>query len=379
MVIDLPTLIVMTLVNMFIALVAALFVWRVNRPMAGLSTMAGGLGVICISFAIAFFAKPFVGKAASWFGNLGMILGMLIILHGTRQFRGFYRLPSWILVSLGAPFAVAQTYFFFVHDSKPIRHSVFAVTIAAICFAGAWTMSCRMARDDRFTYCVSALGLMIYGSVQTMRAVWVLLPGQEGAADKGLLPTITLLTLNVCLIGCLLGLSTATNLRLRKRIEKLAFCDPLTGLPNRRTFDERLDLVHAHSIATGSPVALIYVDLDRFKTINDRFGHAAGDMALKEAAERLQSAVHPDDCLARIGGDEFVVLTERFSIRADVLELVIRLQHSLRDPINVAGSPVYLSVSCGIAFYPEDVADTYDLIRKADAGMYIEKRMAALG
>ncbi len=376
---DLPTLIVMTLLNMVIALIAAVFVWRVNRPMTGLTTMAAGLSLICFSFAIAFFAKPLVGKAASWFGNTGMVFGLLLILHGTRQFRGFRRLPFWVMACMVLPFVVAQTYVTFVHDIKPLRHTLFALTIAVICFAGAWTMSCRMPREDRFTYGVSALGLLVYGSVQTLRAVWVLLPGQESSTEHGWLPTLTLLTLNVCLIGCLFGLSTATNLRLRKRIEKLAFCDPLTGLPNRRTFDERLALVHTRSIVTGLPVALIYVDLDRFKAINDRFGHDAGDGALKEVARRLQSVVHPDDCLARVGGDEFLVLTERFATRPDVLALVERLQSSLLEPIMVAGAPVTLSISCGMAFYPEDVGDTSDLIRQADAGMYVVKRMAALG
>ncbi len=379
MFLDIPTLIVMTLVNMVIASIAAIFVWRVNRPMAGLSTMASGLGVICLSFGIAFFAKPLLGKSASWLGNIGMIAGTLVILHGTRQFRGFGKLASWLAVLMGLPFVVAETYFMFVQDMKPLRHALFALTIAVICFAGAWTMSCRVAREDRFIYGISALGLLLYGGMQTVRAVWVLLPGQGSATDKGWLPTLTLLILNVCLIGCLFGLSTATNLKLRKRIEKLAFCDPLTGLPNRRTFDERLDLAHSRSVATGSCVALIYVDLDRFKTVNDRFGHDAGDLALKQVADRLSAVVHLDDCLARVGGDEFVVLTERFSTRADVLALMARLQNCMREPIDVSGAPIFLTLSCGMAFYPEDVSSTSDLIREADAGMYVVKRMAALG
>lgn len=379
MFLDIPTLIVMTLVNMAIASVAAIFVWRVNRPMAGLSTMASGLGMICVSFGIAFFAKPLMGKSASWTGNIGMIVGTLVILHGTRQFRGFSRVPLWMTVLMGLPFLTAETYFVFVQDVKPLRHALFALTVAVICFAGAWTMSCRVAREDRFIYGITTLGLLLYGGMQTVRAVWVLLPGQGSATDKGWLPTLTLLILNVCLIGCLFGLSTATNLKLRKRIEKLAFRDPLTGLPNRRTFDERLDLAHSRALATGACVALLYVDLDRFKTVNDRFGHDAGDLALKQVAERLQAVVHLDDCLARVGGDEFVVLTERFTTRTDVLALMARLQGCMREPLDVAGSPIFLSLSCGMAFYPEDVSSTSDLIREADAGMYIVKRMAALG
>ncbi len=379
MFLDIPTLIVMTLVNMVIASVAAIFVWRVNRPMAGLSTMANGLAVICMSFGIAFFAKPLLGKSAPWLGNVGMIVGTLVILYGTRQFRGFGRLPTWMMVAIGLPFVAAETYFRLVQDFKPLRHALFALTIAVICFAGAWTMSCRVAREDRFIYGITTIGLLLYGGMQTVRAVWVLLPGQESATDKGWLPTLTLLILNICLIGCLFGLSTATNLKLRKRIEKLAFCDPLTGLPNRRTFDERLDLAHARALATGSCVALIYVDLDRFKAVNDRFGHDAGDLALKQVADRLRSVVHPDDCLARVGGDEFVVLTERFTSRVDVLALMARLQGCMREPLDVKGTPIFLTLSCGMAFYPEDVSSTSDLIREADAGMYVVKRMAALG
>lgn len=169
----------------------------------------------------------------------------------------------------------------------------------------------------------------------------------------------------------------SANEELRKR----AFEDPLTGLPNRMLFEDRM--VHAlqrHARAAEQiserkvgKVAVLFVDLDGFKPVNDSLGHAAGDEVLKEAAARLRAVARDVDTVARIGGDEFVLLMEDVPSLADCVSLASRLIAALTAPLEVAGRRVALSGSVGIAAYPDHGAGEH-LLKHADAAMYTAKR-----
>jgi len=169
----------------------------------------------------------------------------------------------------------------------------------------------------------------------------------------------------------------SANEELRRR----AFQDPLTGLPNRMLFEDRLaHALQRHARAaeqiserTLGKVAVLFVDLDGFKPVNDSMGHAAGDTVLNEAARRLREAARDADTVARIGGDEFVLLMEDVSSVADCASLARRLIAALTAPLEVAGRRVALSGSVGIAIYP-DHGDADKLLLNADAAMYTAKR-----
>jgi diguanylate cyclase (GGDEF)-like protein len=169
----------------------------------------------------------------------------------------------------------------------------------------------------------------------------------------------------------------SANEELRRR----AFQDPLTGLPNRMLFEDRLaHALHRHartgeqiSERNAGKVAVLFIDLDGFKPVNDSMGHAVGDMVLKEAADRLLRAARDADTVARIGGDEFVLLMEDVSSLADCVSLARRLIASLTAPLEVAGRRVALSGSVGIAAYP-DHGSGDKLLLHADAAMYTAKR-----
>ncbi|MEO1064282.1 MAG: diguanylate cyclase [Actinomycetota bacterium] len=152
------------------------------------------------------------------------------------------------------------------------------------------------------------------------------------------------------------------------RLTRLAFQDPVTGLLNRTGFDDRLRAL----LEVGGPLSLIYVDLDRFKAINDVFGHEAGDEALREAARRLASAVRPQDLLARLGGDEFVATLA--GVEAEqALAVGERLAHALGQGFRLGEEHVELGGSLGVAVRrPGEGAG--DLLRRADAAMYRAKR-----
>jgi diguanylate cyclase (GGDEF)-like protein len=176
----------------------------------------------------------------------------------------------------------------------------------------------------------------------------------------------------------------AANEQLRSANDELhrrAFSDPLTNLPNRLLFEDRL--AHALSRVDRSQervggrksekLGVLFIDLDGFKPVNDTFGHAAGDTVLKEAAARLRLVARDSDTVARVGGDEFLLLVEDAGGAADCLTLAGRLVHALRQPYEVAGREIRISCSVGVVVYP-DQGQKDKLVANADAAMYSAKR-----
>ena len=154
-----------------------------------------------------------------------------------------------------------------------------------------------------------------------------------------------------------------------RRLDTLAFSDALTGLPNRARFMSALET----SIASDVPFALHYVDLDRFKDINDRFGHGTGDAVLKIAAERLSSCTRVNDVVARLGGDEFAIVQAGPLSRDSARLVACRIVESLAQPIVVDGVEHRIGASVGIALYPPDGMDARTLRDAADSALYRAK------
>jgi len=165
--------------------------------------------------------------------------------------------------------------------------------------------------------------------------------------------------------------------RAEQQIKALADYDNLTKLPNRRLFTERFDAAICQARQFNSKLAALFVDLDRFKQINDTQGHSAGDALLCEVAERLNRCVRSGegsgDMVARLGGDEFVVLLTQVSDAQQSYAVAERILVALRKPFMLAGHENFISASVGVAQYPEDGDDTDSLLRNADAAMYSVK------
>ena len=156
------------------------------------------------------------------------------------------------------------------------------------------------------------------------------------------------------------------------RIEQLAFYDSLTGLPNRALFLDRLEQTLASSKRHGGQGAILFLDLDRFKEINDSLGHAVGDMALVEVSRRFQAVSRKEETLARLGGDEFVLIAENADHQTAV-RIASRLQRVLSEPLDLMGQAYSVGASIGIAFYPADGTTSEDLIKRTDIAMYQAK------
>jgi len=156
----------------------------------------------------------------------------------------------------------------------------------------------------------------------------------------------------------------------RTALRKEATLDPLTGLANRRLFYDRLRQAIRHAHRYGGKVGILYVDLDRFKEINDRHGHHVGDAVLTEVARRLTSSIRDSDSVARLGGDEFVVLLEEVQGRQDCFAAAHKIEQALNAGTSFYGLDVEIAASIGQALYPDDGTDEDALIRAADDSMY---------
>jgi len=177
----------------------------------------------------------------------------------------------------------------------------------------------------------------------------------------------------------LLGITREINelKRAEMTLEHLATHDTLTGLPNRYLMFDRLNqlLVRAERYETG--FAVLFIDLDGFKRINDSRGHDVGDLVLRGVADRLSQSVRAADTVARIGGDEFVILVEALRAGHDATALAQKIQAALGKPFSLPGGDATVTVSVGIGLYPEDGRDAEELLKAADVAMYRAKRETA--
>lgn len=175
----------------------------------------------------------------------------------------------------------------------------------------------------------------------------------------------------------------ARDITERKRAEETAvfhaFHDSLTGLPNRTIFRDHLDLALAQAGRSGRNTAVLFIDLDRFKVVNDTYGHVLGDQILRQAAWRLRHCLRGGDTLSRIGGDEFTALVPELRSAADAEVVARKMVNALAEPFHLGEAEFSTTVSVGIAMYPEHGSNADELIRHADLAMYQVKRRGKNG
>ncbi len=159
-----------------------------------------------------------------------------------------------------------------------------------------------------------------------------------------------------------------------ERLRYLALHDPLTELPNRTLLQDRLIMACAAADRNSEQVAMLFIDLDRFKAINDSLGHIAGDCVLQEVARRLKSLFRSVDTVCRLSGDEFLVVITGVSRREDVTAAARKMVEELRTEMTVEGTVLSVSASVGIAVYPHDGSELESLIRSSDSAMYYSKQ-----
>ena len=163
--------------------------------------------------------------------------------------------------------------------------------------------------------------------------------------------------------------------RAEEQIEYQAYHDALTGLPNRLLFRDRLTIALAHAKRQQTPVAVMFLDLDRFKFVNDTLGHSLGDELLRAVAARLRTVLREGDTIARMGGDEFTVLLTDLTSPTDAAKIAQKLLDTVAHPIRVEGHELYATTSIGIALFPSDGDTAEALLQNADSAMYRAKEI----
>jgi len=159
-----------------------------------------------------------------------------------------------------------------------------------------------------------------------------------------------------------------------KVIEHQASYDSLTGLPNRNLIQDRIDQQLVRSRRSGTFFAVMFLDLDDFKSINDSLGHSAGDQLIVEVGKRLNALLREEDTVGRLGGDEFIILVNNFNNTDDIIGVANKILTEIRHPINVSGHTIHTAVSIGITVYPTDGDTTHSLMKNADTAMYESKQ-----
>ena len=254
--------------------------------------------------------------------------------------------------------------------------------VAAFLMAGLRVWESRLDAEEigvpRLGPKLVSVGFFAYGLAQLQYLVlalaslqWMRMPAH--VAHLGLLDFILQWIMGLGMVVCLLEEERRSAVRASVQIEHLAYYDGLTALPNRELFIDRLSLALVQAHRDGRKLAVLFLDLDRFKQINDSLGHSVGDELLRAVGKRVHEAVREGDTLARLGGDEFTLLLPGVHNAPEAARVADKVLEGVRRPFALLGRELFVTTSIGISIYPEDGVDAESLIRSADVAMYRAK------
>ncbi len=369
-----PTLSLIVAIVNGVAILVMLALWHINRDVPGpgvwtVAAVCSGLGFVAV------ILRPSLGALTSPVNNSLLVGAALLHIEGLLRFK---RMPQargrwgwWLPVML----VVALTSTVYATDAR-MRYSVQDPVVALVLLATAVLLMCRTEGRWRVLYgaCAGFVALAGLGLLLRAALSWQA-PAGAAMQEHPVMGLVFLLLLTHNL-AWICGMSLAVNLSVQERLQQMALNDPLTGLANRRQLDSFAAQALRRAQRRDEHLAVVLLDLDGFKALNDRHGHAAGDGVLREVAQRARQATRDTDLVARLGGDEFVVLLEADSEDA-VLAAVARLRSALDASPLFDGPPTPVGVSMGVACYPADGDNLVALLREADGRMYGQKRERA--
>jgi diguanylate cyclase (GGDEF)-like protein len=350
-------------------------VWNVEQRAPGIRWVGIGLLLGGLGHLLSLMQVMVPGDSFPVLSHLMLLFSGLTILYGVRSFKGLRQIPPYATALICSVYLIVVAWWMFVRPDFAMRVALvstfFGVIVAGLSVSMA-SGACR--RDQRIHWWTASLfalnSLSLLG-----RAAWVFTHHSGGDPFvPSFFEFANLVTINVFVTCCGFGLSTESEKRLRRQTEALAMYDALTGLPNRRMFEEQLESVRRRAIADKDQFAVIYGDLDGFKEINDSLGHLAGDAALQIVAGRLARLSTKGIFAARLGGDEFIALVRGVETRHAALVRLKEVQDAVNGDVQLSGTLVSLRISCGVAMFPSDADSGSDLVRRADAEMYMAKR-----
>jgi len=356
-----------------ISMLVMLAVWHINRDIPGTGVWAAAASMVAPAFLLIRLI-PIIDIPMSLvvaFNNSLTMTTTLLMLEGTLRFRGY---PSQIRWRWGLVLIPAFILLAFLNRDDMIRRYLFHDVIAAsLMFSTAFILIWKTRDLDLLAACIGAISLSIMAIGFLMRWHLAFISNNNAELAKHPLLNFIYLIVVLCLLGWTYGVSVSCNLRAQKSILEMAREDVLTGLPNRRHVDEMLDKAIAQSGRNQQGFGFILIDLNHFKSVNDRFGHQAGDLLLKEVAKRLKSFCRHADFVGRIGGDEFVALTFGVNQVSQLDSTMLRLKKILEGPCSIQGHTINIEAALGSALFPTDGRSADKLMQTADQRMYIDK------
>jgi diguanylate cyclase (GGDEF)-like protein len=317
-----------------------------------------------------------IGGGAAAYAQLALLFlgAMAIAGRGATTLRNTSRLVA----VAGAIGATTGTIPFLIASAGPV-HLYFNVGLHALVAAIVFTGSAFLLRRSRGSgFNVAALAITVSGFVSLLQFISIM-RALFAAGESVSHTTIAMLSLagsGSFLLGAILTVledQRESTAEATSEVEHLAYHDTVTGLPNRSLFSDRLAVALTHAQRHRYKLAVLFLDMDRFKQINDSLGHTIGDRLLRIVAERITSAVRSEDTVARFGGDEFTVLIHIIGKVEDAGKIAQKILDSLKAPILIDNREFVVTSSAGIAIYPVDGTDGETLIRNADTAMYRAK------
>ncbi len=249
---------------------------------------------------------------------------------------------------------------------------------AAVCFFTAgWAFWTARRRREGVGFTMVSIAFLIYG-MEKLHYIYLAVASLFGVVRDytmylGYFDFLLQAMLGMGMVASLLEDEREASDLATVEIEHLAYHDALTGLPNRPLFLDRLIVALAQAARANQKLAVLFMDLDRFKAINDSLGHSTGDLLLKAVADRIRRCVREGDTIARFGGDEFTLLIPRIENIEDVAKIAQKIIETLKIPFMIAERELFVTTSIGIGLFPGDGTDPETLVRNADSAMYRAK------
>lgn len=376
---DLATLVLMFITLVLTSFLVMLLIWRINRDVPGVffwviatllnSASAVGTLLQAIPGGVSYW-EPLLSNSISLTANL-------LVVQGALLFRGYESRRRWQYLLTLLPLLI---FFSWLSRGTPLLFEGLHLSFTMACqfIAGAVLIWHTQSRNELQANLLASLSSICIGLLIGWQLLLLvngdLIAGQRtgSVADQWYLFAGANLH-----VAWIFGLNVACYFRSRQQVMSLAREDALTSLPNRRLIDETLDQTFAETRRTGEKFAVIMLDINEFKKVNDQFGHSTGDMVLRTVAKRLRDAVRESDFAGRLGGDEFLVLARHLDTDVPLDQLVDRLRHQLNGKMPLSGDEIDINVSIGAAVYPVDGDNADSLLWAADASMYRDKARQA--
>jgi diguanylate cyclase (GGDEF)-like protein len=354
-------------------------VWSINRALPGVQQWL--IGFILNSFTFLIGAAGSFGMVSTpamvFLNNSFSLISLSLLLEGSLRFRGFQSERRWKLIVGLAPLFMFLAWINV--DNVVLRHRVHDTLAVMLLCATALVMVWKTRDRDEFKiFGLSAMFSLLLAAAFFSR--WLIAWNTTPDPDLTVLPVSTMLYLGILLylIGWTYTVTAACYFREHQQAVQLAREDALTRLPNRRSIDEILSRTLMQAQRHGQPFALVMMDIDRFKDVNDTLGHTVGDWLLAEVGQRLELFTRGADFVGRLGGDEFLLILNDISELEAGSSALERLRSSINGDVTLRGHAITIEVSLGLAIWPIDGETADRLLGTADRRMYREKELSRM-